>query len=825
MSTIETNRIRHFSRRLLGAAILLAGLVVPQVVLFGPSLVGRTISLPLDLLALDGAYLPRTKPYASVKPFDLSLVDEVFLFEFERRLATEEFRAGRLPLWNPHIYAGAPFVVWDKYSPCNLLYYLFPTPVTLAWMQLVKSVVAGVGAFVFFRRVLSVSFWPAAMGGWCYPLTGFFILWQGFPQTAVTAWLPWMLLAVNGVVRRPLGGSGPALAVLTCLVLITRIDVGAQVLLAAGLFALWCLWHEYGRSLNFRRALAAGVALALAWSIGFLLSAPYLLPFAEYVRSGDRMLRREAGQEERPPGDLGELPRLVLPTAYGDTHRGSWLLRGDNLLESPAATYTGLLATLLLAPLAWCSRRHWPINLFLVFLIAVSLSWSLGLPGFVWLFRRPGLNLLSHNRFVFAASFALLALAVIGLDVLWREIPARRWWFLVPIAVLLVLAVWSAQQSNSLPEPLATHMEKQLRHGVVHPSIPDFFALKAARDRHVSAHGYNALLCCVALIAWALLWFGRAGAWIRPVLAFLLVGELLWFGYGRNPQCDPALYYPRLPLLEQIAQGKPGRVLGLGCLPADLCMSHGLDDIRGYDSIDPRLVIDLLDLVRDPRSLPLPYARVQHYVPVFSFDSTGKLQLPPVLNMLGVRYLIFQGKPPLGLLHLLTAPDYWAVENERALPRAFVPERVEAVPADHLLALLASPDFDPRKAAYVENAPSLPRGCSGTAAVVQETPTLVVVAAEMETPGLVVLADLWYEGWQASIDDTTVPILRTNHAVRGVVVPEGKSTIVFRYEPASLARGVQLLTLGVAIIVFWLAAGWWLRRRTRKQEELTSGSP
>ena len=33
--------------------------------------------------------------------------------------------------------------------------------------------VAGLGAYAFFRRALPVGFWPACIGGWCYPLTAF----------------------------------------------------------------------------------------------------------------------------------------------------------------------------------------------------------------------------------------------------------------------------------------------------------------------------------------------------------------------------------------------------------------------------------------------------------------------------------------------------------------------------------------------------------------------------------------------------------------------------------------------------------------------------
>ena len=72
-----------------------------------------------------------------------------------------------------------------------------------------------------------------------------------------------------------------------------------------------------------------------------------------------------------------------------------------NQLESSAAAYAGLLATLFVAPLAWCSRRHRSITIFLAALGFFALSWCLDVPGLVWLLRLPGLNMMSHNRLVF----------------------------------------------------------------------------------------------------------------------------------------------------------------------------------------------------------------------------------------------------------------------------------------------------------------------------------------------------------------------------------------------------------------------------------------
>jgi hypothetical protein len=193
-------------RRVKGLLILLAGIVLGQVVLYGPSLAGRKILLPLDILAEPGTYLPRTPEVAKIVPQNTYLTDLLYLCEPARRFAVSEYQAGRLPMWAPYHFAGVPFI-WPKFSPFLALQCITASPVVLAWTELLAAIVAGLGAYLFCRRALAVSFWPAAIAGWCYPLTGFFIFWQGFPTGVSVHWLPWILLAVDRTVRRSSGSE------------------------------------------------------------------------------------------------------------------------------------------------------------------------------------------------------------------------------------------------------------------------------------------------------------------------------------------------------------------------------------------------------------------------------------------------------------------------------------------------------------------------------------------------------------------------------------------------------------------------------------------
>ena len=805
-------RWKRVGRSLRKLVIVLAGIVLGQLILYGPSLIGQKVLLPLDILAWPNVYLPMTPEVAQIIPHDRNLSDLVLQLEMDRRFASSEIHAGRFPFWAPYQYAGAPFV-WPKYSPFLILQCLVASPVIVAWVQLVEAIVAGTGIYLFCRRVLQVGFWAATITAWCYPMTGFFVFWQGYP-TCAAVWLPWLLLAVDKTARLSSPTAPVCLGVATCLVLTSgHIDVAGQVLLASGVYALWCLLTVYRKRWLQPQARTAALALTVGWSLGFLLAAPYLLPLLEYAQTGSRMMQRSQGQEERPPIGWAALPQTVLPDMYGSTQKGSLRFVNGYQVESSAATYAGIIATLFVAPLAWCSRRHRRANTLWCVLGFLGLSWCLSVPGLVELLRLPGLNMMSHNRLVFVTSFAILAMTATGLDVLEQGIPQRRWWFWLPTALLAGLCAWCLWRAVTPPEPIATQLESTIRRGVVVERISDLDGVRTVREWFVRSYLGAAVLCGIGVAGWLCLWFRwTQRPWLVPVLGVVLVGDLLWFAYGRSAQCDPVLDYPRIPVLEQLARASPGRIVGYRCLPAQLAQTYGLRDIRGYDGIDPARLMDLMAIAAGPDSLRLPYALTQWFAPQATVSPPDGIRLSPVLDMLDVRYVIFRGSPPASIRPAFQGFDYWVLVNRAALPRAFVPRRVETVANDReRLDKLSAPQFDPREVAYIETPVGLPEFCRGSAEITSEIPTRVIVSVHMETPGLIVLADLWDKGWRAYLDGKPVPILRANHAVRGVVVPAGSATLEFRYEPSSRVLGLRLCGLAAAVLIAWLATIAWRR--------------
>src|SRR5205823_9713457 len=85
-------------------------IVLGQAILYGPSLIGQKILLPLDLLARPEMYIPQTAETAKIVPHNFMLVDLIDVYEPARQFAASEIHQGRFPLWAPYQYGGAPFV-------------------------------------------------------------------------------------------------------------------------------------------------------------------------------------------------------------------------------------------------------------------------------------------------------------------------------------------------------------------------------------------------------------------------------------------------------------------------------------------------------------------------------------------------------------------------------------------------------------------------------------------------------------------------------------------------------------------------------------------
>ena len=69
---------------------------------------------------------------------------------------------------------------------------------------------------------------------------------------------------------------------------------------------------------------------------------------------------------------------------------------------------------------------------------------------------------------------------------------------------------------------------------------------------------------------------------------------------------------------------------------------------------------------------------------------------------------------------------------------------------------------------------------------------------------LLVLSEVYYPGWRATVNGRAAEIRKTDGGLRGIEVPRGPSRVVLKYVPVSFYAGAALsaLTVGGVLLVF-----------------------
>lgn len=173
----------------------------------------------------------------------------------------------------------------------------------------------------------------------------------------------------------------------------------------------------------------------------------------------------------------------------------------------------------------------------------------------------------------------------------------------------------------------------------------------------------------------------------------------------------------------------------------------------------------------------------------------------PVINMLNTRYFIVP-----------TENQNQVQPNNGAMGNAWVVSEIEWVKnADEEIAALQN--FDETKMAIIDerfkNAISGSYQTDSTASIVLKSydPKKMVYEATLSKKQLAVFSEIYYPGgWQASIDDKPVELIRANYILRSLEIPEGNHTITFEFKPKSYYMGNKISLASSIILLLFIVA-------------------
>jgi uncharacterized membrane protein YfhO len=74
---------------------------------------------------------------------------------------------------------------------------------------------------------------------------------------------------------------------------------------------------------------------------------------------------------------------------------------------------------------------------------------------------------------------------------------------------------------------------------------------------------------------------------------------------------------------------------------------------------------------------------------------------------------------------------------------------------------------------------------------------------------LAVFSEIFYDkGWNAYVDGTLTPHFRVNYVLRGMVIPQGKHLVEFKFEPRVFRVGEKISLASSLLLIFLVIGGF-----------------
>jgi hypothetical protein len=679
-------------------------------------------------------------------------IDWVRIHTFYKDYLAQAVRSGRLPLWNPHIGLGRPFLAdvdTALFYPPNALYLVLPAEVACSLVTTLHLLLGLYGMTRFTRALgampgasLAVAFVFVSSAA----ITGCFssgLIHYG----AALCYLPLVLYLMVRLQER----RSPALVAAMALVLGLQLMGGHPQ--ASWLTGFGAAVFLVGRRLQrpvgpVLRAVAvdlACLAVAVVWAVG--LAGVTVLPLAELL-----------GQSNRGAPSLAFAGSFAMPGPAWAT----MVVPSDDYFQLMANTqlYAGVIPALAgVAGLTLVRDRN-ARALALVALAAAVIAAGPTTPLFAVAYRLlPGLSTMRiPSRASVLIVAALAAAAAIFVS--------------APRSPRRVLVIGALALAGALGFVLWW---------------PDF-------------HGAGHLVVRAALVTagTGLLALWPTRRWAGALLLLVTAGDLTFAVAAlkrqnrEEPNRPDELKVARALEAAGLMKGPPPRVsIPKPWARENAGMRYGWSSYTVYASLNLGRVWTYLHA-----GLGLPVPLEQNTYPASEIFRRSAFPYDSMSLVLGLDPATFQGR--------MRRPDpraYLAYATETVGDWRRAVERMRDGHDFHAVALVESP---------------LPLGAPrppGAAELTRFSPEEVTVRTMGDAPALLVLAEAWYPGWTAMVDGAAAPCIPANAWMRATPVPPGTHEVTFRFHSTRLRAGAALSLVSLALVAAVLLESQRRRRR------------
>lgn len=744
--------------------------------------------------------------------------DQIRLFYPERTFTNEMLAKNTIPLWNPYIFAGTPFLADFQsaiFYPLNILYFFLPQIYTWEILLFIQPTMATFFMYLFLSlfRLKKPAIW---IGTIAFGFSGFMIVWSQEHVAAGQAalWLPLVLFGIEGyLTNKKLWYYCTASIALAFSILGGFVQITFYVFVFSFLYGLF---RVKTLQLPFFKYAFKIISIYI---FSVCLSAIQLFPSIEAFLESPRSTSSAWYLFEGYLLPITHVFNAFVPDIFGNPGAYNFFGRG---FYRETILYAGLIP-LVFAIYAGFKAKANSVVLFFIGAAFLSFFLTLDSPFTRWLFQLP-LPLLPTflpSRILIITAFSVATLSSFGLSILIEDKNDRKLMFSI-LSVFYMSLLLIFLYGILLPNYGHTAFFQQLndyivRHGssptkadilvllknLVIPFIMLSFLFIFLRTKKI----YNiSLLGIIILTLFGQFYFLNKYLVSGKSQFLYPKNETISFLQSRNSE-DRFITF-RQPFEENIST------------------YFHIYSIEGTNPVFPRRYGELLFAIKNNGKISNDIPRIEARLSELGdkenpFDDKRRMRLLPLL---GVKYVLYlddhnpknsdANKFPQDLFKPIWNYNNWyGLEYTKAFPRVFLAHNVQIEQrAQKILDLIFDPKTNLLTTVILEEKPAeitnsgkfieLPKPSTDSiASITSYQPQQIIISAKTNVPQMLFLSDNYYPGWKAYVDGKETKIYRTNYTFRSVYVPKGDHKIAFTYKPLSFQFGIIISLISVLLLL------------------------
>lgn len=726
-----------------------------------------------------------------------------------RLFANESFSKKELPLWNPYIFSGAPFIANFQsavFYPFNIIYFFFSQITAWSILIFIQSLLATIFTYLYLG-LFPIRNLARLLGSFAFGFSGFMIIWsQENPVVSQSAlWLPLVLFGFEGYLQKlRIRYFVIAIFALSCSLLAGFFQMAFYIFLFSFIYVF----------VRLRQVRQESLIQKFLWTIviflfAILVSALQLFPSIEAFFESPRPTSQAGYLFDTYLLPVSHIVNTIIPDIFGSP--GSYNFFGRGAYHE-TVLYIGVIPLIFAVFISFSKHRNNIVNFFLLS-AAASFALTLNWPISKWFYSLP-LPLIPTflpSRVFILTTFSFAVLSAFGISY-WLNTKEEKQEKRLRIIVAIFLTIPAFIVIYSLISLFYTRIES--------PTWLTEYLLGRS-DIHFKGNISsimlrNSILAIVFLSGVFLLQKIKGKERLFSIFIVFLISIGQFYYLNKHVVLGSREFlYPNHAVLSFLKNhtSPPYRFIVFGRPVLGNISTY--EKIFSPEGMDPLLPIRYGQLIfatkNGGRIETANLPRIEATLSELGDEESLKENLLRLrlLSLLGVKYIAYyeddrvkmtlSEKFPIEYFRPIWNNENWHIfEYKYVLPRTYFVENfhVGKDPQEILDGIFAS-NIDLMQTTFLEEQPkdkiSLTKEgkvSTARAEITYYQPQQVEISAKTDRRRILFLSDTYYPGWQAFIDGNPTKIYRANYAFRAVLVPEGDHRVEFRYRPLSFILGV-----------------------------------